>query len=193
MQRVYALAAFSSRHLRIRRWSCVRDTPIAVRPSFCFPRPNIIGDPLSAGFNQTINRWFDTSAFDFSVTCPAQNLVVTTFPGDPTKAFGDAPRYFSNIRNPGVNNVDLPPEGLRPPGRRSKAAPAVGRAAVVRNTRCRGGPAREDVAVRRDAACVSASQRTAPPNGPCVPSSPQAAPARHDGATCRSRDRGWRA
>ena len=70
-------------------------------------RPNMIGDPLPAGFNQTIDRWFDTSAFDFSGTCPAQNLVVTSFPGDPTKAFGNAPRYFSNIRNPGVNNVDL--------------------------------------------------------------------------------------
>ena len=70
-------------------------------------RPNMIGDPLPAGFNQTVGRWFDTSAFDFSGTCPAENLVVTTFPGDPTKAFGNAPRYFSNIRNPGVNNVDL--------------------------------------------------------------------------------------
>ena len=70
-------------------------------------RPNMIGDPLPGGFNQTIDRWFDTSAFDFSGTCPAQNLVVNSFPGDPTKAFGNAPRYFSNIRNPGVNNVDL--------------------------------------------------------------------------------------
>ncbi len=70
-------------------------------------RPNMIGDPVPAGFNQTVGRWFDTSAFDFSGTCPAENLVVTTFPGDPTKAFGNAPRYFSNIRNPGVNNVDL--------------------------------------------------------------------------------------
>jgi hypothetical protein len=70
-------------------------------------RPNIIGDPMPAGFNQTVGRWFDTSAFDFSGTCPAENLVVTTFQGDPAKAFGNAPRYFSNIRNPGVNNVDL--------------------------------------------------------------------------------------
>jgi hypothetical protein len=67
----------------------------------------MIGDPLPAGFNQTIDRWFDTSAFDFSGTCPAPNLVVTSFPGDPTKAFGNAPRYFSNIRNPGINNLDL--------------------------------------------------------------------------------------
>ena len=26
---------------------------------------------------------------------------------DPTKAFGNAPRYFSNIRVPGTNNVDF--------------------------------------------------------------------------------------
>ena len=70
-------------------------------------RPNMIGDPLPAGFDQTLDHWFDTRAFDFSGTCPAQNLVVTSFPGDPAKAFGNAPRYFSNIRNPGVNNVDL--------------------------------------------------------------------------------------
>jgi hypothetical protein len=30
-----------------------------------------------------------------------------TGPGDPAKAFGNAPRYFSYIRNPGTNNLDL--------------------------------------------------------------------------------------
>jgi hypothetical protein len=75
-------------------------------------RPMMIGDPLPAGFNQTIQQWFDVSAFDFSGTCPASGLVkLTTGPegwdGDPTKAFGSAPRFFSNIRVPGVNSVDL--------------------------------------------------------------------------------------
>jgi Carboxypeptidase regulatory-like domain/TonB dependent receptor len=69
-------------------------------------RPNMIGDPLPSGFHQTPQHWFDVSAFDFSGTCPASNLV--GYPGsDTTKAFGDAPRYFSKIRNPGVNNLDF--------------------------------------------------------------------------------------
>jgi hypothetical protein len=69
-------------------------------------RPNMIGNPLPSGFHQTPDHWFNTSAFDFSGTCPAPNLV--GYPGsDPTKAFGNAPRYFSNIRNPGVNNFDF--------------------------------------------------------------------------------------
>jgi hypothetical protein len=70
-------------------------------------RPNMIGDPLPSGFHQTVAHWFDTSAFDFSGTCPASNLVTLTGPFDVTKAFGNAPRYFSNLRNPGVNNLDF--------------------------------------------------------------------------------------
>jgi hypothetical protein len=27
--------------------------------------------------------------------------------GDPNKAFGNAPRYFADLRNPGVNNLDF--------------------------------------------------------------------------------------
>jgi len=34
-------------------------------------------------------------------------LVDLTGPFDVHKAFGNAPRYFSNIRNPGVNNFDF--------------------------------------------------------------------------------------
>jgi outer membrane receptor protein involved in Fe transport len=70
-------------------------------------RPRMIGDPLPKGFDQTIGAWFDRNAFDFSGTCPAPGLLKPTGPGDPKKAFGDAPRYFSNIRNPGVNNLDF--------------------------------------------------------------------------------------
>jgi len=70
-------------------------------------RPNMIGDPLPDGFNQTIAAWFDRNAFDFSGTCPAPGLQRPTGPGDPNKAFGNAPRYFSNIRNPGVNNLNV--------------------------------------------------------------------------------------
>jgi hypothetical protein len=70
-------------------------------------RPNMIGNPLPAGFNQTVQHWFDITAFDFSGTCPAAGLVAQTGGYDTTKAFGDAPRYFSNIRVPGVNNIDF--------------------------------------------------------------------------------------
>src|SRR6266704_2973616 len=70
-------------------------------------RPMVIGNPLPTGFLQTPNHWFDKSAFDFSGTCPAAGLVDLTGPFDVHKAFGNAPRYFSNIRNPGVNNFDF--------------------------------------------------------------------------------------
>jgi hypothetical protein len=70
-------------------------------------RPMMIGDPLPSGFDQTIAHWFDTAAFDFSGTCPAPGLLAPTGPSDPNKAFGNAPRYFSNIRNPGVNNLNF--------------------------------------------------------------------------------------
>jgi Carboxypeptidase regulatory-like domain/TonB dependent receptor-like, beta-barrel len=70
-------------------------------------RPNMVGDPLPSGFDQTIAQWFDTKAFDFSGTCPAPGLLAPTGPGDPRKAFGNAPRYFSDLRNPRVNNVDF--------------------------------------------------------------------------------------
>jgi hypothetical protein len=71
-------------------------------------RPMVIGNPLPPGFHQTVAHWFDTSALDFSGTCPASNLIVfRPGPFDVTKAFGNAPRYFSNIQNPGVNNFDF--------------------------------------------------------------------------------------
>jgi Carboxypeptidase regulatory-like domain/TonB dependent receptor len=70
-------------------------------------RPNMLSDPLPAGFNQTIQRWFDVSAFDFSGSCPAGGLMAPTGPGDPQKAFGNAARYFANLRNPGINNLDF--------------------------------------------------------------------------------------
>lgn len=70
-------------------------------------RPNLIGNPLPAGFQQSIHQWFNKSAFDFSGTCPAAGLVDLTGPGDPAKAFGNAPRFFSNLRVPGVSNIDF--------------------------------------------------------------------------------------
>jgi len=70
-------------------------------------RPMMIGNPLPSGFQRTIAHWFNTAAFDFSGTCPASNLVDLTGPFDNHKAFGNAPRYFSNIRNPGLNNFDF--------------------------------------------------------------------------------------
>jgi hypothetical protein len=70
-------------------------------------RPMIIGDPRPNGFTPTTAAWLDRSAFDFSGTCPAPGLPDPTGPGDPKKAFGNAPRYFANVRNPGVNNFDF--------------------------------------------------------------------------------------
>jgi outer membrane receptor protein involved in Fe transport len=70
-------------------------------------RPNLIGNPLPPGFQQNIQHWFNTNAFDFSGTCPVAGLVDLTGPGDPNKAFGNSPRYFSNIRVPEVNNFDF--------------------------------------------------------------------------------------
>ncbi len=70
-------------------------------------RPMMIGDPLPSGFQQTIHHWFDVTAFDFSGTCPASNLVTMTGSADPAKAFGDSPRYFSNVRVPGINNINF--------------------------------------------------------------------------------------
>jgi len=70
-------------------------------------RPMVIGNPLPSGFQRTVAHWFSTSAFDFSGTCPASNLVDLSGPFDVHKAFGNAPRYFANIRNPGVNNFDF--------------------------------------------------------------------------------------
>jgi hypothetical protein len=70
-------------------------------------RPMMIGNPLPSGFRQTPERWFDQSAFDFSGTCPAAGLVNLTGPFDVRKAFGNAPRYFSSLRNPGVTNFDF--------------------------------------------------------------------------------------
>ena len=86
-------------------------------------RPTLIGDPLPAGFDQTLDHWVDTGAFDFSGTCAAPGLPSPTGPGDPQKAFGNAPRYFAHIRNPGVNNVDvsLQKEFRIPAGDQSRA------------------------------------------------------------------------
>lgn len=70
-------------------------------------RPNLIGSVMPSGFHQTLQSWFNVSALDFSGTCPASGLVDLTGPGDPTKAFGDSPRYFSSIHNPDYNDVDF--------------------------------------------------------------------------------------
>lgn len=70
-------------------------------------RPMMIGNPLPDGFRQTTAAWFDRNAFDFSGTCAAPGLLSPTGSGDPQKAFGNAPRYFSDLRNPGVNNLNV--------------------------------------------------------------------------------------
>jgi hypothetical protein len=67
----------------------------------------MLSNPLPSGFSQTIDHWFDKNAFDFSGNCPAPGLLTPTGPFDTLKAFGDAPRYFSSLRNPGVNNLDF--------------------------------------------------------------------------------------
>ena len=71
-------------------------------------RPMMIGNPASiSGSARTPNLWFNNQAFDFSGTCPGPGLVDLTGPSDVTKAFGDAPRFFSYVRNPGVDNLDF--------------------------------------------------------------------------------------
>jgi TonB dependent receptor len=85
-------------------------------------RPNLIGNPLPSGFHQSPNLWFNNQAFDFSGTCPGSGLVDSTGPSDVTKAFGDAPRFYSNLRNPGVDNLDfsLQKEFKIPAGERTR-------------------------------------------------------------------------
>jgi hypothetical protein len=71
-------------------------------------RPMMIGNPASiSGSARSPNLWFNNQAFDFSGTCPGSGLVDSTGPFDVTKAFGNAPRFFSNVRNPGVDNLDF--------------------------------------------------------------------------------------
>ena len=71
-------------------------------------RPMMIGNPGSiSGSKRSPNLWFNNQAFDFSGTCPGPGLVALTGSFDVTKAFGNAPRYFSSVRNPGVDNLDF--------------------------------------------------------------------------------------
>ena len=71
-------------------------------------RPMLIGNPASvSGSQRSANLWFNNQAFDFSGTCPGPGLLTPTGSFDINKAFGNAPRYYSNVRNPGVNNLDF--------------------------------------------------------------------------------------
>lgn len=71
-------------------------------------QPTMIGDPLPSGFHQTIDHWFNTSAFDWSGTCVySSNAIQTAGSANPAYTFGNAPRFFSNLRNPMVNNLDF--------------------------------------------------------------------------------------
>jgi hypothetical protein len=71
-------------------------------------RPMMIGSPLPSGFQQTIGSWFNTGAFDWSGTCVySSNLVQTAGSANPAYAFGNAPRFFSNVRAPRLNNIDF--------------------------------------------------------------------------------------
>jgi hypothetical protein len=71
-------------------------------------RPMLIGNPASiSGSRRSTNLWFNNQALDFSGTCPGPNLPDLTGPFDVTKAFGDAPRFFAGVRNPGIDNLDF--------------------------------------------------------------------------------------
>lgn len=70
-------------------------------------RPDFVAAPYPSGFHRSLASWFNTSALDFSGTCPAGGLVDLTGPGDPTKAFGSTPRYFAAVRNPKYNDLDF--------------------------------------------------------------------------------------
>ncbi len=75
-------------------------------------RPMLIGNPASvSGSRRSPNLWFNNQAMDFAGTCAGPGLVNSMQSGDfccdVTKAFGNAPRFFANVRNPGVDNLDL--------------------------------------------------------------------------------------
>jgi hypothetical protein len=75
-------------------------------------RPNLVGNPGSiSGSNRNVNLWFNNQAMDFGGTCPGPGLVnsgpAPDFCCDVTKAFGNAPRFYSNVRNPGADNLDF--------------------------------------------------------------------------------------
>jgi hypothetical protein len=75
-------------------------------------RPDLIGNPGSiSGSNRSVNLWFNNQTLDFSGTCPGPGLVSTpsTFCSgcQVSKAFGNAPRFYSNVRNPGADNLDF--------------------------------------------------------------------------------------
>ncbi len=57
----------------------------------------LVGNPLPSGFQQTVGTtggWFDTSAFLWGAY-------------DPNRVFGNAPRFFSNIRVDGIVSFDF--------------------------------------------------------------------------------------
>jgi Carboxypeptidase regulatory-like domain/TonB dependent receptor len=76
-------------------------------------RPNLIGNVGSiTGSNRSVNLWFNNQAMDFAGTCPGPGLVnsASSTPFgccDLTKAFGNSPRFYANIRNPGADNLDF--------------------------------------------------------------------------------------
>jgi len=75
-------------------------------------RPDLIGNPGSiSGTNRSVNQWFNNQAMDFAGTCPGPGLInsapAADFCCDLTKAFGNAPRFYSNVRNPGADNLDF--------------------------------------------------------------------------------------
>ncbi len=71
-------------------------------------QPTMIGNPLPSGFQQTIDHWFNTAAFDWSGTCVySSGLIQTAGSANPAYTYGNAPRYFSDLHNPMVNNLDF--------------------------------------------------------------------------------------
>jgi len=71
-------------------------------------RPNVIANVASiSGSERSVDLWFNNQALDFSGTCPGPGLVTLTGAYDTRKAFGNAPRFFSNVRAPGVDNFDF--------------------------------------------------------------------------------------
>jgi hypothetical protein len=75
-------------------------------------RPMMIGNAASiSGSRRSPDLWFNNQAFDFAGTCPGPGLVNSApapdYCCDVTKAFGDAPRFLAEVRNPGVDNLDF--------------------------------------------------------------------------------------
>ena len=69
-------------------------------------RPTLVGDPMLT--HRTLNKWFNTSAFDWSGTYVfSSNLQQLHGAANPLYAFGDERRFSATLRSPVYDNLNL--------------------------------------------------------------------------------------